>query len=88
MLVVFGSAFDDFTVRSGDDFSRETISFTPGVTDTYSLIFQNAGGDDVGAVLDNVSVVAVPEPETYAMLLAGLGLLGFTALRRKTKTQL
>ena len=28
------------------------------------------------------SVSAVPEPETYAMLLAGLGLLGFTARRR------
>jgi hypothetical protein len=28
-------------------------------------------------------VAAVPEPETYAMMLAGLGLLGFTARRRK-----
>jgi hypothetical protein len=26
---------------------------------------------------------AVPEPETYAMLLAGLGLMGFVARRRK-----
>ena len=26
---------------------------------------------------------AVPEPETYAMLLAGLGLVGFTARRRQ-----
>jgi probable HAF family extracellular repeat protein len=26
----------------------------------------------------------VPEPETYAMLLAGLSLLGFAARRRKT----
>ena len=28
----------------------------------------------------------VPEPETYAMLLAGLGLLGFAARRRNRKT--
>ena len=28
--------------------------------------------------------LAIPEPETYAMMLAGLGLLGFVARRRKT----
>jgi hypothetical protein len=33
----------------------------------------------------SASVTAVPEPETYAMLLAGLGLLGFAARRRKQK---
>jgi hypothetical protein len=32
--------------------------------------------------LNNVSIAAVPEPETYAMLLAGLGLIGFLARRR------
>lgn len=79
--VNFGSAADDYTVNSGDGFSTRTISFTPSTTGTYSLIFQNLGGDNVGALLDNVSVV--PEPETYAMLLAGLGLLGFMARRRK-----
>jgi hypothetical protein len=30
-------------------------------------------------------VTAVPEPETYAMLLAGLGLIGVTSRRRKAK---
>lgn len=30
-------------------------------------------------------VAAIPEPETYAMLLAGLSLLGFMARRRKQK---
>ena len=33
------------------------------------------------------SLSAVPEPETYAMMLAGLGLLGFAARRRKQKTE-
>ena len=28
-------------------------------------------------------VTAIPEPETYALMLAGLGLLGFFARRRK-----
>jgi hypothetical protein len=32
-----------------------------------------------------VQTTPVPEPETYAMMLAGLGLLGFIARRRKQK---
>lgn len=38
--------------------------------------------------LDNLTynnTAPIPEPETYAMLLAGLGLLGFAARRRKLK---
>ena len=33
--------------------------------------------------LTHFSIVAVPEPETYAMMLAGLGLLGFAGRRKK-----
>ena len=32
-----------------------------------------------------VFAIPVPEPETYAMMLAGLGLMGFVARRRKQK---
>jgi PEP-CTERM motif len=39
--------------------------------------------EDLGAYAVNTS--PIPEPETYAMLLAGLGLLGFAARRRKAK---
>lgn len=45
---------------------------------------------DLGAIPNGHSVsfgyeyiMAVPEPETYAMLLAGLGLIGFSARRRR-----
>lgn len=41
-----------------------------GVWETQDLVFSVAGP------------ASVPEPETYTMLLAGLGLLGFTARRR------
>jgi hypothetical protein len=42
------------------------------------------------AILENrstnyIEVTPVPEPETYAMLLAGLGLLGFVARRRRQR---
>ncbi len=37
--------------------------------------------DNRGSIMANVT--AVPEPETYALLLAGLGIVGYSARRRK-----
>jgi len=54
----------------------------PSSNGSYSFSYQN-GGDNFGALLDNVSVSAVPAPETYAMLLAGLGLVSFMARRKR-----
>jgi hypothetical protein len=58
---------------------------------TYAYVLgynDSAGSSTLGDWDDfvvgvNFRVSAIPEPETYAMLLAGLGLLGFVARRRK-----
>ena len=42
-------------------------------------------GNDIARIYltaDTVTVAAVPEPETYALMLAGLGLVGFASRRR------
>jgi choice-of-anchor C domain-containing protein len=60
-----------------------TMNFT-ATSNATVLKFESAASGYSGAVIDNVSVLAaVPEPETYGMLLAGLGLIGFMARRRK-----
>ncbi|WP_416362376.1 PEP-CTERM sorting domain-containing protein [Nitrosomonas sp.] len=60
------------------------MSISPVLTFDYTGSLQ--GLTDEGRGLNSVTaegVSAVPEPGTYAMLLTGLGLLGFTASRRK-----
>ncbi|MDD5481180.1 FxDxF family PEP-CTERM protein, partial [Rhodoferax sp.] len=49
------------------------------------LYLRYTGDDDKNSqfYLSSMTVAAVPEPETYAMLLAGLGMLGAVARRRK-----
>ncbi len=63
-----------------------SVTFTyVGAPTNCSRFFAN--GSPTGlpplALLDSVSLVAVPEPETYALL--GLGLLGILAVRRQQK---
>ena len=84
VTVTFGTSVFTFSnLASTSPWSTYEIEFTPTASQAYTLSFANAGGDNVGALLDNVSVTAVPEPETFAMLLAGLGLMGAVVGRRK-----
>lgn len=51
--------------------------------EVWFALWLDNGNTDFG-LIDNVLVTAVPETDTYAMMLAGLGLIGFTIYRRRT----
>ena len=55
------------------------LTLAPGI---YHLDFDGMT-TEVNGGFYSVAIAAVPEPETYAMLLVGLGLIGFAARRRK-----
>ena len=56
-----------------------------GATQLLLGVNDDIFGDNSGALRIEVTVGSVPEPETYALLLAGLGLLGFAGRRKKLK---
>lgn len=68
------------------DWTHVTLSGLVATGSSTELKF-GARNDPNFIRLDNVSVTvsAVPEPETYATLLAGLGLVGFVARRREKR---
>lgn len=85
----------DFAValKAGNEFALwgfDNVVVDGWDSGTFSIVFTNTGASSAnlshlvvfGRESGQGSISAVPEPQTYAMLLAGLGLLGFAARRR------
>lgn len=77
-----------YVVTGAEPFTTRTIVFAAPANTDLRVTFTNAGGDNEGALLDNVQVAdfapaAVPEPAGLALVGAGaVGLAGVRRLRR------
>ena len=84
-----GTSLDDAQVGGGWLFNGTTGSTVNTVTNlhigNYYFRVSGVGGLGGGQYLLNSTVVTapIPEPETYALMVAGLSVLGFVARRKK-----
>jgi hypothetical protein len=80
---ILGTAVSQtYTENSSDPLALHTISFTLLAPVAANLVFHNDGADNIGAILDDVTLSRVPDGGTTISLL-GCALLGLAALRRK-----
>ena len=82
-----GAVGSDSLVKHDIDKSDEGFSFKSISAGTYYLYVtgtqKGAGNGTYTLNIAATAATAVPEPEAYAMMLAGLGLIGFAARRKQ-----
>lgn len=69
-----------------DNWKLNTSNLVLTAGDYYLKVIGTVNSSAAGSYSGNISLkaLAVPEADTYAMLLAGLGMVGFVARRRKS----
>ena len=83
VTVTLDNQSQTFQLGWNQPFTSFEMVVTPVSPQLHTLSFENTGGDNIGALLDRVSITLIPEPSTYALMLAGLGIFGFNASRRR-----
>jgi len=83
-----GGATQSLTLNPLSPLTTYSFTFTTSAPGKLSFTDLSGGNNNVGNLLDNVSVSAVPEPSTWAMMVLGFLGVGFLAYRRKSGTAL
>lgn len=76
-VALYNGTFDGYKIS--EESGGAAFDFGSGRNSGMGLF----NGPAIGWAVHSGDVAQIPEPETYAMLLAGLGLIGFIAGRRK-----
>jgi len=80
--IVVSSTTSSFTTTiSGAAADSGSFLFSGLTAGSYTLTFNSYG--TLGAYVGKVTASTVPEPDTYALVLAGLGAVGLMARRRQ-----
>ena len=85
--VIFSVSGGDFSVADGNQFVPATnmrVFFKAQAGEVISGLRLTSTG--VAFEFDDFAATAVPEPATWAMLIAGFGLVGYALRRRRTMT--
>lgn len=85
LSVSLGLAMQTFTLASNVPYTTQTVLFSVSGNSSSNIIFDHLGGNNIGLLLDNVTLTrvdAVPVPA--AAWLFGSAILGFFGARRRS----